>query len=649
MTNNLLKMRRYGLLFGLLALMIPGLAGAQTILTVAGDGTAAFGGDGGMSTMAKVNAPHGVATDAAGNVYVADYNNHRIRKISTTGVITTIAGTGFGGYLASQDGGPATAAWIRWPIGIAVNATGDVYFSDFGNNIIRKVSASGVITTIAGTPGSIPGYGGDGGPATAATLGNAWGVAVDGSGNVLIADALNHRVRKINVGTGIITTIAGMGFVGFAGDGGPATSSACRLNEPTGVAVDGAGNIYIADNSNNRVRKINTSGIISTIAGVGLPYGYTGDGGPATIARLYYPKGIAADNAGNVYICDWNNSAVRKINTSGTITTVAGTGVAGYSGDGVPAVSSQLDHPIGLAVRSSDGDIFIADNANNRVRRIKVGNDPYFTLGTHAQLTTCPSEFSLIDSLMKVDDIDVGQTLTWSPVMLPSHAVLVVTATATSTGSTVTPSGTSYMPTVGYAGPDTFSVRVTDGVYADTIKIYVTNVLYPNAGTITGVDSVCPGQTASWADTASGGVWTSGNAAVATVSSTGVVTGISAGTAVISYTVTNFCGSASATKTVRVPSTVPCFASVTGGEGRETAKFDVFPNPNTGTFSLRFVGYAGQKTADLNVYDVTGRLLGREKIKTTALNEMSLDLRAGTYLLEVICDGNRAFKTLTIN
>jgi hypothetical protein len=642
-------MRKYGLFLGFLAILMSGIAGAQTILTVAGDGTAAYGGDGGMSTLAKVNSPHGVATDAAGNVYVADYNNHRIRKISTTGVITTIAGTGFGGYLASQDGGPATAAWIRWPIGIAVNASGDVYFSDFGNNIIRKVSAAGIITTIAGIPGSIPGYGGDGGPATAATLGNAWGVAVDASGNVLIADALNHRLRKVTVSTGVITTIAGMGFVGFAGDGGPATSSACRLNEPTGVAVDGAGNIYIADNSNNRVRKINTSGIISTIAGVGLPYGYTGDGGPATSARLYYPKGIAADNAGNVYISDWNNNVVRKINTSGMITTIAGTGVAGYSGDGIAAVSSQLDHPIGLAVRNSDGDIFIADDVNNRVRRIKVGNDPYFTLGTHVQLTTCPSEFSLFDSLMKVDDIDVGQTLTWSPVMLPSHAVLVVTATATSTGSTVTPSGTTYMPTVGYSGPDTFSVRVTDGVYSDTIKVYVTNILYPNAGVITGVDSVCPGLTANWADTASGGVWTSSNTSVATVSSSGVVSGVAPGSVVISYTVSNFCGSASAVKTMRVLATVPCFAEVNGSEAKVGRNAVVYPNPNSGSFSVQLRGYPVIKTADITIYDVTGRLLVREKMETNGVKEFSLNLQTGIYLIEVSTDEGRSFKSLNIN
>jgi len=340
---------------------------------------------------------------------------------------------------------------------------------------------------------------------------------------------------------------------------------------------------------------------------------------------------------------------VRKINTSGMITTIAGTGVAGYSGDGIAAVSSQLDHPIGLAVRNSDGDIFIADDLNNRVRRIKVGNDPYFTLGTHVQLTTCPSEFSLFDSLMKVDDIDVGQTLTWSPVMLPSHAILVVTATATSTGSTVTPSGTTYMPTVGYSGPDTFSVRVTDGIYSDTIKVYVTNILYPNAGVITGVDSVCPGLTANWADTASGGVWTSSNTSVATVSASGVVTGVTPGSAVISYTVTNFCGSASAVKTMRVLATVPCFAEVAGAEARLVRNAVVYPNPNSGSFSVQLTGYPVKKTADLTIYDVTGRLLVREKMETTLIKELRVNLQAGTYLLEVSTDEGKLFKALNIN
>jgi hypothetical protein len=598
--------------------------------------------------LSKVNAPNGIAIDAAGNIYIADHDNNRIRKISTTGTISTIAGTGFGGYLASQDGGPATAAWIKWPIGIAVDASGNVFFSDYGNNIIRKISTSGIITTIGGIAGSIPSYGGDGGPATAANLGNAWGVAVDAAGNVLVADALNHRVRKINTTTGIISTIAGMGFVGFAGDGGAATAAACRLNEPTGVAVDGAGNIYIADNANNRVRKINTAGIISTIAGVGLPYGYAGDGGPATVARLYYPKAIAVDNPGNVYICDWNNSVIRKINTSGTITTLAGTGVSGFSGDGSAAISAQFDHPLGLAVRA-DGDVFVGDAVNNRVRRIKVGNEPYFSLGASAKLTVCPGEFAYIDSVLKVDDIDVGQTLTWSPVMLPSHATLVVTCTATSTGSTVTPFGTTYAPFVGYAGTDTFSVRVTDGIYSDTIKLYVTILPFPAAGTISGPDSVCPGYTISLSSTVSGGVWSSSASSVATVSATGVVSGIVAGTAIISYTYTNFCGSASATRTVKVLATVPCITGVGTTTREAIAPISILPNPGNGNFNVLFdvPSIAGEKVI-ATVYDIVGSKVAEYTLVSGTRSEILFDAPTGIYLFNVNVGGRNYVEKIMV-
>jgi len=606
---------------------------AQTIYTVAGDGTAAYGGDGGPSALSKVNVPYGVATDAAGNIYIADHDNNRIRKINTSGTITTIAGTGLGSYLASQDGGPATAAWIKWPIGIAVDASGNVFFSDAGNNIIRKISTSGIITTIAGTPGSIlpvpPCTCGDGGQATAAQLGNPWGVAVDGAGNVLIADVFNNRIRKINTTTGIISTVAGVGTAAWTGDGGQAT--AAKLNEPTGVAVDGAGNILIADNSNNRVRKVNTSGIISTIAGTGLPYGYTGDGGPATAAHLYYPKGIAVDAPGNVYICDWNNSVVRKINTSGMINTIAGTGAPGYSGDGIAAVSSQLNLPTGIAVRY-DGDVFISDNVNNRVRRIKIGNDPYFTWGASKNLTLCPAEFATIDSALKVDDIDVGQTLNWSPVLLPAHGILVATCTALTTGSTVTPACATYAATVGYTGTDSFTVRVNDGTYSDTIKIYVTIVGFPTAGTINGADTICPGHSVTLTDTASGGTWTSSNTAVATVSG-GVVSGIVPGTAIISYARSNFCGTATATRTVTVLATVPCITAVSPELDLTEETVSIQPNPNSGQFTIRVNTINNEKIA-LDVFNVVGQRVLNTELYSGKPNNIFLDQPAGVYFLK---------------
>lgn len=627
----------------------PFAANSQTIFTVAGTGTAAYSGDGGAATLANINVPHGVATDAAGNVYFTDYNNHRIRKISTTGVITTIAGTGFGGYLAAHDGGPATAAWIKWPIGIAVGPTGIIYFSDYGNNIIRKIDASGIITTIAGVPGSIPpippGPSGDGLPATSVTLGNAWGVAIDGSGNVIIADAMCYRVRKINTTTGLLSNVAGNGLFGFAGDGGAATAAACRVNEPSGVAVDAAGNIYIADYGNNRIRMINTSGVISTIAGVGLPYGYSGDGGPASAARFYSPKGIAVDNSNNIYICDGTNNAVRKINTSGIINTIAGTGVAGYSGDGIPALSAQLNTPTGVAVRY-DGDVFIADNNNSRVRRIKIGNDPYFTLGISRSVVFCPAESNLIDTLMRVDDIDVGQTLTWSPVQLPAHATLVATATATSTGSTVTPGGILFIPSTGYTGLDTFKVKVTDGTYSDTITIFASIIAAPVAGVINGPDSVCPGYNITLTDTVAGGIWSSSNTARATVSTAGVVTGVSPGTVTITYTVTNTCGTAFTTFPVEVLATIPCISSVSDlGSIRD--RVQIVPNPNSGTFAITLPANAGL-IPKIEIYNVTGVRVSEYVVPFDKPTKIVLDQPVGIYYICVYTAEGKLIKKLHI-
>jgi sugar lactone lactonase YvrE len=276
-----------------------------TITTVAGNGTPGFSGDGGPATNARLAYPTGVAVDAAGNLYIADRLNSRVRKVSTSGTITTVAGDGSAGF--SGDGGPATNAQLAGPYGVAVDAAGNLYIADFQNSRVRKVSTSGTITTVAGD-GSF-GFSGDGGPATNAQLAGPNGVAVDAAGNLYIADINNHRVRKVST-SGTITTVAGNGTPGFSGDGGPATNA--RLRPPTGVAVDAAGNLYIADIFNQRVRKVSTSGTITTVAGTGI-YGFSGDGGPATNARLAYPSGVAVDAAGNLYIADQNNHRVRKV------------------------------------------------------------------------------------------------------------------------------------------------------------------------------------------------------------------------------------------------------------------------------------------------------------------------------------------------
>ena len=329
-----------------------------TITTIAGTGGYGFGGDGGPASQARFHYPAGIAVDVAGNLYIADSGNHRIRKVDATGTITTIAGRTFSG-----DGGPASQAQLSEPEGVAADRAGNLYISDSNNHRIRKVDFAGTITTIAGTGES--GFSGDGGPASQAQLFYPRGVAVDGLGNLYIADTANHRIRKVDF-AGTITTIAGTGRYGFGGDGGPASQA--QLREPEGVAVDEAGNLYIADLFNDRIRKVDFAGTITTIAGTG-EYGFGGDGGPASQAQLRHPRGVAVDGLGNLYISDSNNDRIRKVDFAGTITTIAGTGERGFSGDGGPASQAQFFHPRGVAVDGA-GNLYIVDQHNNRVRKV---------------------------------------------------------------------------------------------------------------------------------------------------------------------------------------------------------------------------------------------------------------------------------------
>ena len=331
------------------------------ITTIAGNGINGYSGDGEPATLAMLWEPEGIALDTAGNLYIADSSNNRIRKVDLDGTITTVAGNGAWGY--SGDDGPAAQAELASPLGIALDALGNLYIADSGNNRIRKVDLNGTITTVAGN--GIEGYGGDGGPAAGAQLDEPSAIGVDKSGNLYIADVYNDRIRKVDT-QGIITTVAGNGSSGYAGDGGPATSA--MINSPWAVAVDISGNLYIADDENRRVRKVDTNGIITTVAGNGL-YGYGGDGGPAVKANLNKPTGVVADLSGNFYIADNQNHRVRKVDPTGTITTLAGNGIAGYGGDGGPATQANLNYPSGVGVDSS-GNVYIADTSNHRIRKV---------------------------------------------------------------------------------------------------------------------------------------------------------------------------------------------------------------------------------------------------------------------------------------
>jgi sugar lactone lactonase YvrE len=350
-----------------------GLPNGPKISTAVGNGTGGYKGDGGPATSAEINQPYGIAEDSSGNLYIADSRNCVIRKVDTSGNITTVAGNGSPGYSSS---GLATNANLNSPLAVVLDSAGDMYISDAGNYVIQKVDhVTQDISTVAGMPGAT-GWN-DSTPLTATLgttvkLGYPYGLALDSGGNLYIADLYNSVIWMLNT-SGNITTVAGSHSLGagYAGDGGQATSS--ELNYPMGVWVDAVGDIYIADSSNYAIRKVTPSGIITTMAGTGTD-GFSGDGGPATSAEINFPADLTMDSAGNLYISE-GDSIVRKIDTSGIISMVAGNYNlgAGYGGDGNVATAALLYDPFGLAFDPS-GNLFIADRVNDRIRKVGLGH-----------------------------------------------------------------------------------------------------------------------------------------------------------------------------------------------------------------------------------------------------------------------------------
>jgi hypothetical protein len=420
------------------------------IYTVAGNESWGYAGDGGLATVASLNRLLGVVVDGAGDIYIADSGNNVVRKVAAgTGIITTVAGTGIAGY--SGDNGPATKAQLSDPFGLAVDAAGDLYISDYANNVVRKVIANtGTITTYAGstTATSL----GDNGPATSAQLPAPAGLALDTAGNLYIADYLH--VRKVTASTGIITTVAGDGNSGYTGDKGPATSA--TLSGVNGVALDGLGNLFIADTYNNAIREVTVStGVITTVAGTGpsnTGSSFGGDGGPATSAQLYQPYSVAVDTAGNLFIADTSNQAVREVTASnGIINTIAGhppDNCSSVSGDGGPAVEAGLCYPVALSL-DSIGNLYIAENDSYRIREItiptapptKTTATPVFNAaaGTYAG----PQQLSITDATPGAEIYLTVNGATPNTAGVGYHGVINVTGSATLQAVAVAP---GYLP-----------------------------------------------------------------------------------------------------------------------------------------------------------------------------------------------------------
>jgi len=588
--------------------------GSGVMTTYAGTGTGGYAGDGGMATDAQLRNPIGVYADSAGNLYIADMFNQAIRKVDVGGHITTVAGNGTSGYMG--DGGAATAAQLNFPTCVFADAGGNLFIGDCQNNVVRKVSAAGIISTVAGN--HVNGFGGDGGAATAASLSLPYGVATDAGGNLYIADQGNNRIRKVSP-SGIISTVTGPGY--FSGDGGPAL--AATLYHPQGLAINQKGEFFVGDGGNRRIRKIDTAGIITTIAGSGAAIP-SGDGGPASAAGFYQPIAVACDTLGDVFVLDTNNT-VRKIDATGMIATVAGTGTAGYNGDSIAATSAMLNGANGIAA-SKDGVLYISDGGNNRIRKVTAAGIMTTCAGTGVSGYTGNGSAATAATLNQPLGVSVGPG---GDIYIADYGNYVVRRVAMD-GTISTFAGTGVGGESGFGGPATAAQIIVTGVNTDDAgNVYLLNnsddiVMQVNtAGIITHV-----------AGTSSEDMGLCGQGGVDSLADLANPTGVVADATGNIYIADEF------TNRVRIINVHILPAGVANSAVPEsTREMTILPNPATDKATVRVPGVTN--FGRLVVYDAMGRTVATQQVEA-GVGEYTLQLQelpSGMYLVCVVADG----------
>lgn len=602
---------RAGKISAVLASAIVGVAQtaiADELFTVAGTGEAGLSGDGGAATAAQLNQPHSVVADSAGNLYIADLENNLVRKVDVNGDISVFAG---GGTIDDdQYVGLATEVILAKPVSVDVDAADNVYFLDFDNRVVRKVDTSGNISTVAGNGNN--GFVGDGGLATSASFNFPWAISVDSAGNIYIADRGNNRIRRVDQATGVIETVAGGDANGdgatdpLFGDGGQAVDA--ELNSPHGVYADDLGNIYISDTFHQLVRMVDTAGIISTIAGDGIA-AYR-DNVPALEGRFRQPRGLHVNAAGEVFIADFNNHRIRKIDTGGMITTIAGTGIADFNGDGRQATESDLNNPNDVFVDAA-GDVFIADVLNARVRVMTADtpNNPPTNITLDNDTALGSDGVDALVGTLSTEDLDGSDVHVYS---LVSGTGDTDNALFSINGDQLTANDASAM-----SGPYSVRVMTDDQVDASFVEALVVNVLddVAPAITLTGDDPQLIDVGGTYTElgaTASDNI--DGDLTAAIVTDASAVDTATPGDYLVSYSVTDAAGNpASANRTVTiVADTTPPVITLLGA------------NPQIVTAGAGYVELGATATDDIDGDLSTSIVINSSAVNTTVPGSYSV-------------------------